>query len=748
MKFMRKDVSTLKNKNDDINKVKEVEEHEHKDCHSEHCCGHEHKHDCIDGCEHEEHSHGHCHCHDAASIDNLKSKEEMHDELMLNIIRLLSGILLGGIGLLVTKFANAGDLAPYDYSKLPFTFNPYYYLGLLAVFIGYIVLLFPTIKAAVEELKEEHSVEEEFLVTISCIGAFFVGAHFEGLMVAALYELGELLQDRAVDKSRRSIAELMDIKPEYANVKVTKSNLDGIKEELEKHGEDTNVKIGDIVQIHPDDVKIGDTVVVKAGEKVPLDGVITKGEAHLNTASLTGESKLLKAVKGDAILSGSINEEGLIEVKVTSDYEDSTVQKILDLVENATEKKAKTETFVSKATKIYTPIVIALAIVIAVFLPILTLGNIDYATSIYRALIFLVISCPCAIAISIPLSYFSGIGKASSQGILIKGSNYIDSLSQIKTIVFDKTGTLTMGVFEVDNIFTIKDLEKGNLSKNFKLGKLSKEQEEILHYAALGESFSNHPIAKSILKAYSEELDKKKVKEYKEIAGQGISYIIDKKQVYVGNDQLVNYEQEKIKDTCVYVKVDDNLLGVITLADKIKEGSKEGIAELKAMGIKTKMYTGDNSEIAKSVSRKLKINNVVAKMLPQDKYKKMEELIKKRPEDEKVAFVGDGINDSPVLALSDVGFGMGGIGSSSSIEASDVVIMTDNIAKIPQSIRIAKKTCDIVKQNLIIAFGVKVLVLLLSSIGVLGMFSAVFADVGVTLICVFNTFRILKDKNL
>ena len=719
-------------------------EHEHECCHHEEqeheCCHHnEHKHDC---CHHEEHG-GHCHCHDELSIKDTKSQEEVEKELVRDIARFLGGVIFGGIGLLITKFANAGDLASYDVSWLPNSINLYYYLGLLLVLVGYIVLLFPTLKGAIEEIREEHAIEEEFLVSLSCVGAFFVGAHFEGLMVAFLYELGEMLQSRAVDKSRRSIAELMDIKPEYANIKVTKDNLNAVKEELEEHGKDTNIKVGDIVELHPDDVKVGSIVVVKQGEKVPLDGIIVKGEAHLNTASLTGESKLQVVRKGDNILSGSINEDGLIEIETTDEYKDSTVQKILDLVENATEKKAKTETFVSRATKIYTPIVLCLAILIAVFLPLITGGAIDYSQSIYRALIFLVISCPCAIAISVPLSYFSGIGKASSQGILIKGSNYIDALNQVKTVVFDKTGTLTKGNFEVDNILTVKDLESDK-EKKFNKNKLSKEQEEILHYAALGESFSNHPIAKSIIASYKKDVDEDSVKNYKEIAGKGISYKIGDKKVLVGNSSLVEYKDNKIKDTCVFVKVDKELLGVIVLADQIKDGSKKGVAELNKMGIITKMFTGDNGVIAKSVARKLKIDHVIAKMLPQDKYSKMEELIKTRPDNQKVAFVGDGINDSPVLALADVGFSMGGVGSSSSIEASDVVIMTDNIERIPHAIKIAQKTCRIVKQNLAFAFLVKVSVLVLSSIGLLGMFAAVFADVGVTVLCVLNTLRILK----
>jgi len=735
------------------NKEKECchmhEEHEccHEHMHEEHekeCCHeHEEKHCCH---EHKEEGH-HCHCHDEMNINQVKTQEESLKESIQEVTRIIIGVFFGFVGLLIAKFANDGTISTEYVTP---GVNMYYYIGLLVILIGYIVLLLPTIKGAIAEIKEEHTISENFLITISCVGAFLIGSHFEGLMVAILYEIGELLQDRAVDKSRRSVADLMNIKPEYANIKVTKKNIDRIKEELNEQGITKEIKVGDIVQIHPDDVQIKDIIVVKEGEKIPLDGIVTSGRANLNMASLTGESALVQVSEKQAVLSGSINEDGLIEVEVTSDYEDSTVQKILDLVEKASEKKAKTETLVGKGVKIYTPVVCSIAVLIGVFLPLITSGAIDYQESIYRALIFMVTSCPCAIAISIPLSYFSGIGKASSCGILVKGSNYIDAMAQVKTIVFDKTGTLTKGSFGVKNIYTLKELDALKKKKEkitFDNKKLSKEKKQILEYAGLGEQNSNHPIAKSIVLEYEKHnFIKQRISSFEEHAGKGISYKINGKKIKVGNSDFVGYGKKNIPGTCIYVKEDENILGVIVLSDSIKEGTKEGILELNKMGIITKMFTGDNLDIAKNVAKELKINHVIANMLPQDKYNKMEELIKNRLENEKVAFVGDGINDSPVLALSDVGIGMGAIGSSSSIEASDIVIMTDNINKIPQIIKISRKTLSIVKQNLLFALIVKLSVLVLSGIGLLGMFAAVFADVGVTLICILNTLRILRKK--
>lgn len=573
---------------------------------------------------------------------------------------------------------------------------------------GYFILLFRTIKNALKLLFKSRTINENLLVTISCIGAYLIGEHIEGLLVITLYEIGKTLEDAAVGKSRRSISELMDIKPEYANLKV---------------GSETQ-------KVNPDSVKIGDIVVIKKGEKIPLDGVVINGEAHLNTASLTGESKLSKVERDSKVLSGSINEDGIIEIRVTDEYENSTVSKILELVENATDKKAKTETFVNRAAKIYTPIVIGLALIIGLFLPLVS--GVSYGSkdgSIYRALIFLVVSCPCAIAISIPLSYFSGIGRASKEGILIKGSDYIDAMKEIKTVAFDKTGTLTKGEFGIEKIETYSDIS----------------EEKILEYAVLGESFSNHPIALSILKSSKFSVNTNNVKKYKEVAGQGILYELNGDAIAVGNYKLVGEEKDNDIYTKVYVKLNNKLIGAILLSDMIKEGVKDAIDSLKKHGIKCIMLTGDNQKVADEVAKIIGIDDVRANLLPQDKYNELEKEISNNKQiNKKTAFVGDGINDSPVLALADVGISMGGLGSQSAIEASDVVIMTDDVDKIGDGIKISKKTCKILRQNLIFAISVKILVLLLSSFGLVGMLVAVFADVGVTLITIFNTLRILK----
>ena len=571
------------------------------------------------------------------------------------------------------------------------------------ILIAYVLCLFRTVKNAIKALKTSKEINENLLVTISCIGAYLVGEHLEGLMVIILYEIGKILEDKAINKSRKSISTLMDIKPEYAN----------LKHETHVH------------KVSPDCVKIGDIIVIKPGEKVPLDGEVVNGSSSLNTSSLTGESKLTKVKEGDKVLSGSINTDGVLEIEVTEEYENSTVNKILELVENATDKKAKTETVVNKFAKIYTPIVICLAVFVAIVLPLFT--SLNYSESIYRALTFLVISCPCAIAISVPLSYFSGIGKASKSGILIKGSDFLDNLKLVNQIAFDKTGTLTKGEFGV--------------SKIEKYGSLS--EEEILKFSALGESYSNHPIAKAILKNVDFNINIKEVKNYREISGKGLEYTYQGKRVLVGNKELVEYNDSQNDCTKVYVKIDDEVIGAICLEDSIKPGVKEALDELRKQGIKTKMFTGDNLEVAKKVGEQLQIEEVKAEMLPNEKYSELEKMIEEN-KNGKVAFVGDGINDSPVLARADIGISMGGVGAGSAIEASDIVIMTDDISKIKDGINISKFTGRIIKENLIFAIVTKIIILTLSVIGVAGMWEAIFADVGVTLITIFNTLRILS----
>lgn len=636
--------------------------------------------------EKEEHNHEHnystCGCGDKHCHENEGKKSKID----LNIIRLIIGILVMAITLIFNMPDNI---------KLIFTI------------IAYVILLYRTGKNTIKLMKKG-TFNENFLVTISCVGALLIGEDIEGLMVIVLYEIGKILEEKAINNTRKSIADLMDIRPEYANL---------------KHGAHDH-------KVSPEEVNIGDIIVIKQGEKIPLDGIVISGEANLNTASLTGESILRNVKIDDKVLSGSINENGLIEVKVTEKYEDSTVNKILELVENATDKKAKTETFVSKAAKIYTPAVFILAILVALITPIIF--NITHTDAIYRALIFLVVSCPCAIAISVPLSYFSGIGKASKSGILVKGSNFLDALKDIKYIAFDKTGTLTKGSFEVEKI---------------KIYDTDYSEDEILEFAAIGESFSNHPLAVAILKKYGKTPNNDRVKKFKEVTGKGLEYILDEKTIKVGNAELTGGKEEKEIGTIIYVKVEENVIGALILNDTIKSEAKEAMEELDYLGIQKVMFTGDNFEIAKKVAGEIGINDIKAEMLPTDKFEELEKIIKNK-ESGNVAFVGDGINDAPVLAIADIGISMGGIGSSSAIEASDMVIMTDNLNKIDEAIKISKFTDKIIKQNLVFALGTKISVLILSVFGLAQMWLAVFADVGVTLITILNTLRILKSKKI
>lgn len=602
----------------------------------------------------------------------------------MDIVRLVVGLLIYFVGMQL----NLGSTAE-----------------IIITVISLVILLFRTTKKAFSQLSKK-VLDENALITISVIGACFVGKSMEGVMVITLYEIGKILEARAVSKTRKSISDLMNIKPEYANLKI---------------GEE-------VKQINPEEVKIGDIILVKTGEKIPLDGEVISGEAEIDNSALTGESVLVKAEKDTKVLSGGINVNGLIEVKVEKTYENSTVSQILNLVENATDKKAKTETFVAKAAKIYTPIVLGLALIVAVFMP-LVIKNVTYNESIYKALIFLVISCPCSIAISVPLSYFSGIGKASRRGILIKGSDYLDGIKEIGQIIFDKTGTITTGNFKVDKI--------NKLNNNY-------TEEKILNYFAMGESFSNHPIAKSILKEVSTEIDTKDVQDFEEIAGKGLQYKIDGKVVKIGNASFVEVEATEEVGTVLYLKIDNEVVGSAILVDEIKSDAKKTIGKLKELGIKTKIFTGDKKEFAESIAKEINVDEVKSEMLPQDKYNELEKVLNKNTIGKKIAYVGDGINDSPVLARADVGISMGGIGSNSAIEASDMVIMTDELNKILEAISISKKTNKIIKQNLMFSIGVKIAILLLSILGIADMWEAVFADVGTTLITIFNTLRILK----
>ncbi len=571
---------------------------------------------------------------------------------------------------------------------------------------AFVILLYKTAKKGIKQLIKNKVLDENFLIVISAIGAYVIGKTSEGLMVIVLYEIGKILEARAVNKTRKSISDLMNIKPEYANLK------QGDKQKT----------------VNPEDIKIGDIIIVKTGERIPLDGEVIKGNAEVDNSALTGESKLVHVQEKSKVLSGSINVNGLIEIKVEKTYGNSTVSQILNLVENATDKKAKTETFVSKAAKIYTPIVIGLALVVAIFMPII-IKSITYKEGIYKALIFLVISCPCSIAISVPLSYFSGIGKASKKGILIKGSDYLDGIKDIKEIIFDKTGTITTGRFGVTEI--------NSYDKKY-------NQKDILEFFAKGEKFSNHPIAKSILERYDQEVDTGDVQNFQEISGKGLQYELENHLVKIGNANFTNAKEENIVGTVLYLNIDGDVIGSIVLLDEIKLSTKETMTKLKKLGIITKMFTGDKKEIAEKIANEIQIEEVKFEMLPQDKYNELDKIINQRNESKKVAFIGDGINDSPVLARADIGISMGGIGASSAIEASDVVIMTDELDKIIEGIEISKKTNLIIKQNLIFSIGVKILTLILSLFGITDMWQAVFADVGVTLITILNTLRILK----
>ena len=612
--------------------------------------------------------------------DAILSKEEIKETKNKDIYRILLGAFLGILGIIIK--------------------NPKY-LSMILILLAYIILLYRTLTTAIKQLKNK-TINENFLVTISTIGAYLLGETHEGLMVIFLYEIGKMLESKAVNKSRNSVAELMNIKEEISNLK-----------------DNNKIKV-----VPTTEIKVGDIIVVKEGERVPLDGIVVKGETMLDTSALTGESLPISVSIGDKVLSGSINKGGVLEIKVSSLYKDSTVNKILELVENATERKTKVETIVSKYSSKYTIGVIIIAILTALFLPLFT--NMTYTDSIYKGLTILVISCPCAIAISIPLSYFSGIGAASKEGILIKGSNYLDSIKDIKEIVFDKTGTITTGEFYISKI-NIHD-------KKY-------TEDQIMEIFAGGESLSNHPIAKSVLKNYTKEINHEDIKDYKEVSGKGIEFTYKKDKVRIGNAKFCKNKEE---NSNIYLMINNSIVADLEIKDEIKKDVVNTMQELKNMNINIHMFTGDTKEKATEIAQQVGIYNINYSMLPSDKYTYLEEIIKKKTEKSIVSFVGDGINDAPVLKLSDLGISMGSLGTDSAIEASDVVIMNDNLEKIVTAINISKKTNKIIKENLIFALGVKLLVLVLTLIGLSTMLEAVFADVGVTVLCILNTLRLLK----
>ena len=578
--------------------------------------------------------------------------------------------------------------------------------------ISYIIVGFEIIIKALRNIFRGKVFDENFLMTIATIGAFGIGEFPEAVAVMLFYQIGELFQDYAIDKSRKSISDLMDIKPDYANIE----------------------KNGNIQKVSPDSVKIGDTIIVKPGERVPLDGVVIEGTSNLDTKALTGESLPRNVKKDDEILSGSINLNSILKIKVTKEYNESTVSRILDLVENASSKKSKSENFITKFAHYYTPIVVFIALILAVIPPII-IKETTFSQWIYRALSFLVVSCPCALVISIPLSFFGGIGGASKIGILIKGSNYIEQLAKTEIIVFDKTGTLTEGVFDVQKIEAI------GINK-----------EELLKIIAYAENYSNHPISQSVKRAYNKKIDEKQIKKYEELAGRGIIATIGEHEVVVGNEELmkerkIKFEKTNLIGTILYVAIENKYVGYILISDKTKSDAQDTIKKLKKNNIKQiVMLTGDKKNVGESVAKELGLDKVYTELLPDGKVAKVESLLKEKSQEGKLAFVGDGINDAPVLAISDIGIAMGGLGADSAIEAADIVLMTDEPSKIVSAIDLSKKTMRIVKQNIVFAISIKIIILILSALGLSTMWWAVFADVGVSILAIINALRVLNVK--
>jgi len=634
--------------------------------------------------EHDSHDHG-CGC-SGGSSENEKSQ--------------LPWLITGGVAL------TAGLLFEH-LTDIPF----YYFLAIYI--IGYLIAGGDVVLRAGKNIIKGRVFDESFLIAIATIGAFIIGEHAEAVAVMLFYQVGEYFQDMAVGRSKKNIARLMDIRPDYANLKLEDGST--------------------IIEV-PEDINIGEIIVVKPGEKIPLDGIVIEGSAMLDTSALTGESVPRRVSENDTVLSGSINQNGVLTIKVTETFGQSTVSKIIDLVENAASKKAPTEKFITKFARYYTPIVVGLAFLLAVIPPLLF--NQSWPDWINRGLIFLVISCPCALVISIPLSFFGGISGASRKGILVKGGNYLEALNYLDTVVFDKTGTLTQGVFNVTEIHPADGTDKAKL----------------IETAAIAESYSNHPIALSIMREYGKEIDKNTLSDYTEIAGHGVSVISNDKTILAGNSNLMRDNEISFTETAnigtkVYVAEDGNYLGYIIISDEVKPDSKDTISTLKQMGVrKTVMLTGDNKKIAESLASELGVDEVYSELLPQEKVEKLEQLGKQKPVKGKLAFIGDGINDAPALALSDIGVAMGALGSDAAIEAADVVLMTDEPSKLPQAIKIAKFTKQIVWQNIIFALGVKAIFLSLGAIGIATMWEAVFADVGVSLIAIFNAMRVMRAK--
>jgi len=616
----------------------------------------------------------------------------MKSAMNRRILRILSGAVFLVAAILVVKYSGSASVVLF--------------------LISYILVGGDILLKAVRNIFRGPVFDENFLMAVATIGAMFISEYTEGIAVMLLYQIGEIFQSYAVDKSRRSIADLMDIRPDYANVK-SEENL---------------------IKKDPEDVRVGDIIVIKPGERVPLDAVVIEGTSLLDTSALTGESVPREVVPGDEILSGCINVNGLITARVTKEYEESTISKILDLVENASSKKSRSEQFITRFARYYTPVVVILAVILALVPPLIIKGA-TFSDWIYRSLSFLVVSCPCALVISVPLTFFSGIGGASKRGILVKGSNYFEALANTKTVVFDKTGTLTKGVFAVQEVYS-------NILP----------EDELIELAAYAESYSNHPISQSIQKAYGKEIDKNAIVDVEEISGHGIKAVVKGKKVAAGNAKLMKqmgipYFEGELSGTVVHVAVDGVYAGYILIADEIRSDSAQAIQELKGSNInQIVMLTGDSVSAGEKVAKELGLSKVYAELLPSDKVDKLEELLMQISGSGKLAYVGDGINDAPVLARADVGIAMGGLGSDAAIEAADVVIMTDEPSKIPLAINISKKVMGIANQNIKFAIGVKTLILLLSAFGITNLWAAIFGDVGVTIIAILNSFRALAVK--
>lgn len=686
------------------------EEHHHE--HGENCgCGehhhHEHNHDEECGCgEHHHHDHehsescgcgGHHHDHDhketkPKKVEKPKEKKEINKDL----IKIIIGVIVYAFGIYEMAVGNTGTF------------------GVVVFLAAYILIGGDVLLKAAKNLFRGQVMDENFLMSIATIGAIAIGEHSEAVGVMLFYKIGEYLQQKAVGQSRKSISALMEIKAEFANL----------------------VQGGKIIQVDPEEVEVGDVIVVKPGEKVPLDGIVTEGEAMLDTSAITGESVLRSVKPGEEVVSGTINTNALIYVRVTKEYGESTVAKILDMVENAGSRKSQTENFISRFCRYYTPIVVGLALAVA-FIPPLVIEGAVFRDWLYRGLIFLVVSCPCALVLSIPLSFFGGIGSASKNGILIKGSNYLEALRKVDTVVLDKTGTITKGVFKVTEINPV-----------------GMSEDELLRFAAIAEANSNHPIAKSIMESYNEKFEEEvklsEIDKYEEIAAHGIKVLYHGKTILAGSSKLLdseNVKYEKIDEvgTTVYVAVDGKYAGCIVISDQIKEDSKKAIEEMRKVGItNVVMLTGDNEAAAAKIAKEVGVDKYYSGLLPNQKVEMLEEIASKNSTGN-TAFIGDGINDAPVLARADVGIAMGGVGSDAAIEASDVVFMTDELSKLPIAKRISEKTNKIVWQNIVFAMGVKVIVMLMSTGGVANMWEAIFADVGVALIAVLNAMRTLKE---